>query len=279
MSGAGLIWLLLGWGCTAPGPGPVGSAAGGEPPGEPLTWPDPQVPLAVLERAETPTVERARIAIDAGHGAPGNIGAVGCHCQREQDFTLRVADHLVQALRATGRYRLLSTRSGRERPGYRERLAAVEVWDADVLRSLHSDVRGAVLSGAGPCRTSRRDEGFSVLYSDDGEPSLVAARAALARRVSTRLSEAGLPAYHGRDYAGLYDADPAMAGAWIDRHLPGGRIFMLRRPAMASVIIETHHALHPAEVARWDDPATLDAFAAAVDVALVDVLTDPERPR
>ena len=41
---------------------------------------------------------------------------------------------------------------------------------------------------------------------------------------------------------------------------------MLRRPAMPSVIIETHHAWHPDEWARWQEENTRLAFAFAVGV-------------
>lgn len=57
---------------------------------------------------------------------------------------------------------------------------------------------------------------------------------------------------------------------FVDRHVPGQRIFLLRRPRMASVIIETHHGLHPAEHQRWQETRTLEAFAKAVAAALLD---------
>jgi N-acetylmuramoyl-L-alanine amidase len=73
----------------------------------------------------------------------------------------------------------------------------------------------------------------------------------------------------------LYDGDPEQPGVFVDRHEPGYRIMMLRRPRIPSVIIETHHALDFEEVERWKEPRTLEAFSAAVAQGLVDGLTSP----
>ena len=53
------------------------------------------------------------------------------------------------------------------------------------------------------------------------------------------MSLAGLTPYDGRDYPGLYLDDPAQAGAFIDRRY----LFVLRKPEVPSVIVETHHFL------------------------------------
>jgi len=60
---------------------------------------------------------------------------------------------------------------------------------------------------------------------------------------------------------------------FVDRRTPlRRRVFLLRAPRMPSIIIETHHALDYRESARWAEPRTHDAFAAAVAAALVDAL-------
>ncbi|MET0402683.1 MAG: N-acetylmuramoyl-L-alanine amidase, partial [Cystobacter sp.] len=74
------------------------------------------------------------------------------------------------------------------------------------------------------------------------------------------------------DYVGLYAADPDQPGAFVSRHQPGQRIFVLREPTMPSIIIETHHAWDFEEAARWREERTLEAFAAAVAQGLVDAL-------
>ena len=84
---------------------------------------------------------------------------------------------------------------------------------------------------------------------------------------------AGLGAYDGRDYPGLYLDDPEQPGAFIDRRF----LYVLRKPAVPSVIVETHHFLDLEEVARWNEPRTLEAFAAAVAGALVDALSLEDR--
>ena len=68
-----------------------------------------------------------------------------------------------------------------------------------------------------------------------------------------------------------YDADPT-PGVFVDRHAAAQRIFVLRRPSMPSVILETHNALEPREAERWSELATIDAAADALAGALVDAL-------
>src|SRR5262249_55614386 len=115
----------------------------------------------------------------------------------------------------------------------------------------------------------RNDEtpGFSVLYSDRGDPALNAGRQSLARAVARRMALAGLGAYDGRDYPGLYLND-AVPGAFVDRRF----LYVLRKPEVPSIIVETHHFLDLEESARWKEPRTLEAFAAAVAGALVEAL-------
>ena len=99
----------------------------------------------------------------------------------------------------------------------------------------------------------------------------LSARQRLARAISRRLIEAGFPPFAGLDAGGLYEADAEQPGAWLDRHADHQRIKMLRRPTVPLVIIETHQAMDREEVARWEEPATLDAFAAALRAALADL--------
>jgi len=114
--------------------------------------------------------------------------------------------------------------------------------------------------------------GFSVLWSDEGEAELVSKRQSLARATARHMREAGFFAYGGVEYGDLYAVDAEVSGVFVDRHVPDKRIFVLRRPTMPSILIETHHALDPREARRWDDPTTLEVFASAVASALVDVL-------
>ena len=96
--------------------------------------------------------------------------------------------------------------------------------------------------------------------------------------MARRMGEAGFLPYGGDDYVGLYAPDSEQPGTFVSRHLPGQRIFVLRKPPMPSVIIETHHALDFEEAARWKEPRTLEAFAAAVAQGLVDGLSGSPSP-
>ena len=98
-----------------------------------------------------------------------------------------------------------------------------------------------------------------------------ARRVTLGRAVAHHMSEAGFLAYGGLAYLGMYVPDEQEPGVFVDRHAEGQRIFVLRRAAMPSILVETHNALDPREAERWTDPETLDAFAAAVAAALGDV--------
>ncbi|MDI1483314.1 N-acetylmuramoyl-L-alanine amidase [Polyangium sp. y55x31] len=239
--------------------------------------PDPFGPLAVLTPRFPAGFGVRRVFVDPGHGAAGNPGNLSCFCREEQDFTLAAGRALAAALRATGAF---DVRLAREGPGpveYRARVEDAEAWGADVFLSLHSDVRGQTGERWNPepgreCVVNLAAPGFSVLWSDEGEPKLAEARHALARAVARRMREAGFWAYGGIEYGDLYAVDPAQAGVFVDRHAPERRIFVLRRPKVPSVLVETHHALDPREARLWDEPATLASFASAVGAALVDVL-------
>ncbi|WP_438027367.1 N-acetylmuramoyl-L-alanine amidase family protein [Sorangium sp. So ce233] len=217
-----------------------------------------------------------RIYLDPGHGAPGNAGNLSCFCVEEQDFTLSAAHALAERLNATGRFEARVGRTADRPLPYQERAEDADRWRAEAFISLHSDVRGRIETWSPApgraCPLSLAAPGFAVLWSDEGEPALCARRLALARAFARRMAEAGLMPYRGASYSGLYEPDAALPGVFVDRHPPGQRIFVLRRPSMPSVLIETHHALDAREAARWTEPATLDAFAAATAAALADAL-------
>ena len=149
--------------------------------------------------------------------------------------------------------------------------------------SVHSDVRRRPdrwsPSPGKSCPVSYEAPGFSVLYSDEGGAAKASPRRLLAQAAARRLTEVGLPAHDGSEYAPSYEADPIQAGVFIDRHAPERRIFVLYMPSMPSILIETHHALDPREAQRWSEPATMDAFAAATAAALVDALAAGELSR
>lgn len=251
-----------------------------------LTWSSPSVagtgwPNATAKLVAPPVVFPAdfgvhRVYVDAGHGAAGNPGNTSCFCVAEEDFTLFAARELAARLEATGHFLVQMSRDGASPVEYRDRVDEAAQWGAEAFISLHSDVRSRADRWSPrpdtSCPVSYAAPGFSVIYSDDGASSLVLARQRLARATARRLTATGLLPYGGAGYAPLYDNDPAEAGVFLDRHPPEQRIFVLHRPTMAAILIETHHALDPREAERWEDDATLDAFSAALGAALVEAL-------
>jgi N-acetylmuramoyl-L-alanine amidase len=243
-----------------------------------VEWPRSAEALRRLDASIPPDFGKRRVYLDAGHGAPDNTGNRSAFCRDEQDFTLEAAERLRDHLTATGHFDVLVSRRSGEVSGYRARVAAAEAWQADAFISIHSDVRGRVEewepTPGSTCRRSFDAPGFSVLWSDDASAELGASRLGLARALALRLGESGFSAYQG-DYQGLYDADEgdgATGGVFVDRHPDDERIFVLWRPTVPSVIIETHNAVDPDEASRWEEDRTFEVFGAAVIAALVDAL-------
>ena len=178
---------------------------------------------------------------------------------------------LADRLEAGGHVAVRLTRDGSRPVEYAARLSEAAAWGADVFLSLHSDVRGHLdrwsPAPGQDCPFALDAPGFAVLYSDEGDPALTGRRLALGRAVARRMGEAGFLAYGGAAYVGLYAPEEQAPGLFVDRHAPEQRIFVLRRAAMPSILVETHNALDPREADRWTDPETLDAFAAAVAAA------------
>jgi N-acetylmuramoyl-L-alanine amidase len=265
-----LPWLITMFGCTSPPPPAPAPAPWTAP--APISWPDTDTPMLapVLEVPEGYTPKR--IYIDAGHGARGNAGNVGSYCQSEGDFTLRVGQDLATRLRATGQFEVRTSRDIGELVSYQARVGEADAWGADAFISLHSDVRGTSYAWAPEpglsCPSSEEVPGFTVLWSDAGSSDLQAARLHLARQVATQLSDAGFGVCDCGGYWPDYEQDDEHQAVWVDRHKPGGRIYVLRRPTMPSIIIETHNAWDTRDVDRWDEERTLDHFGRALTAAL-----------
>ncbi|MFZ5469634.1 MAG: N-acetylmuramoyl-L-alanine amidase family protein [Myxococcota bacterium] len=238
-------------------------------------WPKAGAPLNLVHLSHSPRKRPWRIYLDGGHGAKDNQGVASVTCEHEEDFTLRVAKDLAEHLRRTGAFEVRLSRDG-ARVAYEARVRAAESWKADAFLSLHADARGLARwwSPVPGTFCLRQDEtpGFAVLWSSDGPALLTPRRQTLARALATRMRQAGLLAYDGVDYPGHYVGDDSHPGVFENRPGIGRRIFVLRKPTMPSVIIETHHALDFEEAARWKEPLTLEAFAAAVAASLSDVL-------
>lgn len=243
-----------------------------EPPADPdlPLWPEQQATfihpvLDVPEAFGTPGV-----FVVGGHGAPGNVGNLGCVCQLEQDFTLDASLDLATRLSTMGVFDVTMGRDTEETPSYPRRLRRLARSGAGAMLELHSDSRGGdvfavnVSEDGQWCLQADDDPGLAILVSDDGPDTLNQLRLALARRLAEALHETGFLMYDGARYGTLYEADTT-PGVFLDRR----GLMMLRRPTIPSVLIETHNAKDRSEVDRWSEGRTRDAFGRAVALGLL----------
>jgi N-acetylmuramoyl-L-alanine amidase len=258
-------WASAGRGPTAPPPG---------------IFPAADAPLddspAALASAElgAPVM---RVYLDAGHGAPDNPGNTSCQCEAEASFSLRACEAIAHELEATGRFLVMLSRAAGELPRYQERVLEAERFGADVLVSVHSDIRTPARSWQPradvTCPLGEPAPGLSILFSDEGDAALVEARRRVALGLARAAARRGFPFYpaYERDYEPLVEA----RGVFVDRHPAGKRIFLLRATSMPAILVETHHALDPFEVERWNEPRTVRAFSRALGEALERSLGEP----
>jgi N-acetylmuramoyl-L-alanine amidase len=220
--------------------------------------------LLVLDRLAPPV----RLYLDPGHGDIRNPGNTNIQCRLEQEVMLELALQLAPMLERQGAKVTLS-RQDHQKP-YNERVKAAN--KHELLISLHSDARAGLGMHMGPngCYQVEGAAGMAILYSDEGSPELVAKRLELARALARRMEEVGFTLYFGADYTGIYEPD-LVRGVFVDRHEPRKRIKLLRRPAVPSVIIETHDAHEASEVSLWEKPKTIEAFSGAIAAALGDL--------
>ncbi len=262
--------LLLAIACTAPEPPPPPPHV--PEPGPSNAWPSPDVVFVPPDIVVPEGFGQRSVFVTAGHGTGRNVGNTGCRCQLEQDFTLRASHDLAEQLRGLGLFDVTEARTGKQRPSYRSRLRHLKRSGADVMVELHSDYRGGDhyrVTGQHEsgewCYATTDTPGLAVLVSDEGPDALREGRITLARAVAGALWEAGFAYFDGYQYGEQYDGD-TMPGVYLDRR----GLMMLRRPEVPSILIETHNALDPNEVARWDEPRTQDLFFRAVTKGLVD---------
>ncbi|HLS68130.1 MAG TPA: N-acetylmuramoyl-L-alanine amidase [Kiloniellales bacterium] len=108
----------------------------------------PPIEIALPGAPAPPRDRRPTIVIDAGHGGvdPGAIGVSGT---KEKDLTLAYSRALAEELRASGRFRVVTTRDDDRFIPLRQRFAIAEQAKADLFISLHANthpsgsIRGA----------------------------------------------------------------------------------------------------------------------------------------
>jgi N-acetylmuramoyl-L-alanine amidase len=235
----------------------------------------PLVVIAALALPGPALARPAAVMIDAGHGTADNRGMRTVDGRFEADVTLELARDLSARLRAGG-LRVLEARTSSVGPSYPARAARAQKQRVAALIGLHVDARGEAWwtpcppgtpdvpdAPAGHCLRASGHDGVAVLVADRGPRRVVAARLALARALARAVAEAGLPLYDGADYAGLFEPDET-PGVFLDRR----GLYMLRRPRVPSVIVETHQGLDPEARRRWSAPETRARLARAVAAAL-----------
>jgi len=104
------------------------------------TGPRPANSRPVAPRPETRRTERPLIVIDAGHGG-NDPGASGAN-NRESAITLAAALQLKSELEATGRYRVMLTRTNDTYVDLSRRVRIARNAGADLFLSLHADAGG-----------------------------------------------------------------------------------------------------------------------------------------
>ncbi len=191
----------------------------------------------VVSTPERP-LEGLLIAVEAGHGGPTNLGAVGPTGTPEKDFNRWTTDLLIAELQAAGA-RVLDVREGDSNPSLRERTQRAQDAGAQLYLSVHANA-------ADTARGHLRVSGVSTYYRyATGQPLA----AAVQRRLLTATGLADFGLVGNFNYAPL---------RWAT--------------AMPAVLVEQAFVSHPGDEARLLDPAFRAVVARAVREGLEDAL-------
>jgi len=197
-----------------------------------------------LRLMPTPAIDAAaplrglHVALEAGHGGPTNLGAVGPTGTPEKDINRWTTDALAEELRAAGA-RVSDIRPGDDNPTLRERTRRAQAAGAQLYLSVHAN---ATDTAAGHLRV----RGTSTYYKHT--PSMPLA-AAVHRRL---LQATGLPDF---GLVGNFNYGPLR---WLT--------------AMPALLVEQAFMSHPADEALLLDPGFRATLARAVRLGLEDGL-------
>lgn len=228
------------------------------------------------EAVRAPEKKKPVIVIDAGHGGedPGTAGKKGT---QEKKIVLSIAREMEKALNATGKYKVVLTRTGDYFIPLRERIAYARRAKGDLFLSVHAD-----------SAPSREAAGVSVYTLSETASDKEAE--ALAEKENRSDIIAGIDlGDHDKDVANILislaqretNNQSALLADVIVGTLHDHRIHLLERshrmagfavlkaPDIPSVLIETGFLSHPEEEKKLNDARYRDrlvkALASAVD--------------
>ena len=192
--------------------------------------------VAPVPAREGSPLNGLRVALEAGHGGPSNLGAVGATGTPEKDINRWTVDALQAELQAAGA-QVVMIREGDDNPPLRERARRADAADAHLFISVHGN---AADTGGGYLRAG----GTSTYYKHATGRDLAAAvqQRLLAR---TGLADFGL--------VGNFNYAPIRLTTW-----------------MPAVLVEQAFLSNPADEAQLLDPAFRALLAQAVRQGLED---------
>jgi len=178
------------------------------------------------------------LALEPGHGGPGNLGAVGATGVPEKDINRLTAQALQAELESAGA-RVVVVREGDENPNLRERAERATASAASLFVSVHAN---AADTADGYLRAA----GTSMYFKH-------AASRELSGAIHRRLLEAtGLPDF---GHVGNFNYAPIRLVTW-----------------MPAVLVEQAFVSNPAEEAQLLDPSFRAAIARALRLGIEDYL-------
>jgi N-acetylmuramoyl-L-alanine amidase len=238
----------------------------------------PAVPAeAVVSTPAAPKSKKKTIVLDAGHGGK-DPGALAVNGTQEKNVTLAAVKQLADALKATGRYNVVLTRSDDTFIKLDQRVEIARKAKADLFLSLHADagenpdVRGAsvyTLSEAGTLRAKNimavqdweldvkntKSREVSDILVDLAQRDTKNQSAVFARKVVPRLQAAG-------------------ASVLANSHRNAG-FFVLLAPDVPAVLLEMGFLTNPNDAAELTNAKYRGNLMNGLALAIDDYFSPP----
>jgi len=232
-----------------------------------------------------PRPARFTVVLDAGHGGvdPGTIGTRGTY---EKDITLAMALLLKRKFEATGRFKIVMTRSTDVFVRLRRRVEIAREAEADLFISLHADstpnhmVRGASVYTLSETASDKETAALAVKENKADviagidlsveNPDVAQILIDLAQRETKNLSA---------QYAGLLLDDLSESTSLVRRSHRFAGFAVLKAPDVPSVLVELGYLSNRSDERNLLDPKYRDALADAIVRATVRYFTHREELR